>query len=116
MATTFSIPTMAIIILILLFNTIGCNTTVNETAPEWCYGSENCLIGDESSDSEFLMETDTSRMLLDFQNLQTPSTNNPNRQSVPECGRPPRYDSCIGEKRSISNPENCDVRNRENPC
>uniref|UniRef100_A0A0A0KVZ2 Rapid ALkalinization Factor n=1 Tax=Cucumis sativus TaxID=3659 RepID=A0A0A0KVZ2_CUCSA len=116
MATTFSIPTMAILILTLLFNPTRCNTTVNETTSEWCYGSENCLVGDESLDSEFLMETETSRMLLDFQNLQTPGTIDPNRQSVAECGRPPRYDSCTGEERQIPNPENCDVRNRANPC
>ncbi|KAG6607065.1 hypothetical protein SDJN03_00407, partial [Cucurbita argyrosperma subsp. sororia] len=118
MAATLLTPSMTILFIILLLNppTIS-HAAINKTAAEWCDGRlENCLIGDLNSDSEFLMETETSRMLLDFNSFQTPNTNNPDKQSAPECNRPPRYDGCLGQKNIIPNPENCDTRNRVNPC
>ncbi|CAK9324978.1 unnamed protein product [Citrullus colocynthis] len=115
-AATMVMPLMAILIMILLLNPTISNAALNDTASKWCDSAlENCLVGGFNSDSEFLMEIHTSRMLLDFDRFQTSKTNDPNKESVPSCGRPPRYDSCLGQKKSIPLPENCDPRNRANP-
>lgn len=114
---TMVMPSMAILIMILLLNPTISNAAVNDTASKWCDRAlENCLVGGFNSDSEFLMKIHTSRMLLDYDIFQTPKTNDPNKESVPSCDRPPRYDSCLGQKKSIPLPENCEPRNRANPC
>lgn len=119
MAATLTMPSMAFLITILLLNPIISNAGMNDTESKWCdsTGLENCLVGDLNSHSEFLMLTESSGMLVDqFLTFQTPKANDANKESVPDCSRPPRYDSCLGSKRSIPNPEPCSTLNRVNPC
>lgn len=117
MAATLLIPSMAIPIMILLLNPTISDAAINKTASEWCDGGlENCLVGDLNPDSEFLMGTESSRMLRKSIKFQTSNTYSPNKASVKSCGRLPRYDNCLGDKRVIKKPENCGIFNRGHPC
>lgn len=111
-------PSVATIILLLLL-LIPTGSTVNNTAASAsCNGShrEKChLSGEEIANSEFLMESEIGRMLLNFNKFQGPQTQTPNKQAVASCGRPPRYDSCLGQKRQTPPQEKCNIYKRV-PC
>ncbi|XP_022948338.1 uncharacterized protein LOC111452044 [Cucurbita moschata] len=106
---------MAIMILLLNPTTSDALTSFkplnNDTSAAGKY-----LIGDQDLDSEFLMESHISRILAGSQNFQTSKTNDANKASGGGCGRPPRYDSCLGQKSNNPPPENCGTFNRNNPC
>lgn len=78
--------------------------------------AKRSLVGDEDIESEFLMASHISRVLAESQGFETSATSNATEPAVGECDRPPRYDSCLGEKRSTPPPENCGPFNREHPC
>ncbi|CAK9317933.1 unnamed protein product [Citrullus colocynthis] len=116
-AAALMIPT-AVTIMILLLNPTGCDALTsfkpllnNDTSRAGKY-----LVGDQDMESEFLMESHITRILASSQNFQTTSTTDANKASGGGCGRPPRYDSCLGQKRNNPPPENCGTFNRVNPC
>lgn len=75
------------------------------------------MVEEEDTKSNFVMESHISRMLADSsQDFETSSTNNATQVSTGECDRPPRYDSCLGDKRNTPPPQNCSTYNREHPC
>lgn len=80
-----------------------------------CVG-EN-VVGEEEIASEFMMEySHITRILAESQGFETSSTNNATQPSTADCGRPPRYDSCLGDKRNKAPTENCGPYNRQSPC
>ncbi|XP_022143399.1 uncharacterized protein LOC111013278 [Momordica charantia] len=111
------IPTV-MALAILLPNPIDCDalTTSKRLLNNETWGNHKRLIGDEDIGSEFLMELHLSRILAESLRFQTMTTPNANMGSVRDCERPPRYDSCLGEKRNTPPAENCGTFNRANPC
>ncbi|KAA0032826.1 hypothetical protein E5676_scaffold575G00600 [Cucumis melo var. makuwa] len=115
-----STPSIGTIILFLLLILIRSGFTVNDTtASASCNNSHSkkChLVRDDVADYKLIMmELEMGRMLLDFNKYTTPQTGTANKNSGGSCGRPPRYDSCLGEKRDTPPQEKCYVYKRV-PC
>ncbi|KAG2710930.1 hypothetical protein I3843_04G048900 [Carya illinoinensis] len=59
---------------------------------------------------ELLFDSEISRMLADYQSV-TYGTNDPNKPAVSDCGRPPKYASCLPQENG-NQPQKCDTYTR----
>ncbi|KAJ4707278.1 putative Transmembrane protein [Melia azedarach] len=97
--------------LLLILNSIS----VNRASSFSCNGSiHGCLIADndDATDFEFLMDSHSGRMLIDFRNAAG-GTGNKDQVAV-DCGRYKPYDNCLPDKNGNKKPENPGIYNRGN--
>ncbi|KGN57776.1 hypothetical protein Csa_010194 [Cucumis sativus] len=111
-----STPSIGTIILLLLL--IPSGFTVNDTAASASCNSSHSkkchLVRDDVGDYEFMMESEMGWMLsINYDKYKSPPTRIANKQVVKDdCGRPPRYESCLGRKRDTLIQEKCAVYKR----
>ncbi|KAL0549220.1 hypothetical protein IC582_013701 [Cucumis melo] len=117
-ASATMIPAAVVTMILLLNIPSSCEalTTFEPLLSNHTSYGEQLMVGEEDMDMEFIMESHISRILASSQNFQTTSTVDANKASGGGCGRPPRYDSCLGQKRNNPPPPNCGTYNRANPC
>ncbi|KAF5457622.1 hypothetical protein F2P56_021711 [Juglans regia] len=60
---------------------------------------------------ELLFDSEISRMLADYQSA-TSGTNNPNKPAVSDCGRPPKYASCLPGETGSKPQQKCETYTR----
>ncbi|KAL5741427.1 hypothetical protein ACOSP7_028159 [Xanthoceras sorbifolium] len=103
--------TASLVLMIVLF--LG-RASSSQLIINGCNGSMNqsCLIG-EDQEMELLMDSHTSRMLLEFDPAKaiTGKTGNQNKPVV-DCGRNKQYNSCLPKPNQPKVPENNGIYNR----
>ncbi|KAF5748919.1 hypothetical protein HS088_TW04G00880 [Tripterygium wilfordii] len=101
-----------LLVMLLLFINTSLSLKINISSSTSCNGSvHECVIGSE--DSEFLVDSETNRMLRMLLNFQALTEGSKNPTPVNDCGKDKSYHPCLPDPNNPKKSEHCqNVYNR----